>query len=267
MLLTSCQGDIFVKAEPTIVVEGWICNDEFPVVFVSTTIPLSTEKQKIDSIGQYVLNWAKVTVSDGERSVKLTGRINSRYTLPCYFTTSYMRGEAGKTYTIDVDYANYHAHAVTCIQPQPATVEDFEISKQEGSDSLYAIHARVARQSGGSGYYKFLVGVEGEDNDYFSSYMGLFTNQNIGEEAMLPVFRSHHIKREFVSNFKSGETVHIKFASIDKQAYNFWSDYEDYISMGTNLLFPANNSLPSNIEGGLGYWHGYSATSYTVQIP
>ena len=265
--MASCTGDIFVEAEPQLVVEGWICNDEPPIVFVTSTLPLSLDKQPIDGIDDHVLRWAVVTVSDGEESVTLTGRANHRYPLPCYFTTGRMTGKLGHTYTLDVTYKDMHAHAVTTLHPLPARVEGFRVEKQAQNDSLYSIQAEVQPQVGGSGYYKFLVGVEQQDSDYYSSYMGTFTDQNIGQGALLPVHRSHHIKRNnFVANFRSGETVHIRFAAIDSLAYTFWTDYERYLSTGNNVLFPTSQSLRSNIEGGYGYWHGYASTTYTVRV-
>ncbi len=266
-LLTACTGDIFVEAEPKLVVEGWICNDEPPIVFVTSTLPLSLDKQPVDDIEKHVLNWAVVTISDGEQSVTLTGRMNHRYTLPCYFTTGQMTGKLGRTYTLDVWYQDMHAHAVTTLHPQPARVEAFHVERQAQSDSLYSILAEVKPQYGGSGYYKFLVGVERKDSDYYSSFLGNYTDQNIGRGALLPVYRSHSVMQDrLTANFRGGETVHIRFAAIDSLAYTFWNDYERYISTSTNILFPASQSLRSNIEGGYGYWHGYASTTYTVVV-
>lgn len=269
LFLVACEGDMNMDCSSEIVIEGSIAEGEFPVVFVTTTVPMDTHMGYIpmDSLEHHVLNWARVAINDGERTVVLTGRINHRYSIPCYFTTGEMRGEAGRTYHIDVTYANYHATATTTIPKNRPTVDSLTVRETANNDHLISAH--VSPQNAG-GYYQFLVGVEGRENDFFPSYLGLYTDQNIESGATLPIYRSHNRleygKSTFYANFHSGEQVHIRFASIDRQAYDFWISFEKFVSMGNNLLFPTNENLPSNIHGGIGIWYGYSYSEYTVGL-
>lgn len=272
LLAASCQGDMNVESVEQIVVEGSIAEGQFPVVFVTSSVPMSTKKDNVplENLKQHILNWARVSISDGERTVVLTGRINSRYAIPCYFTTGEMRGEAGKTYTIDVTYDDFHATATTTIPSQRPMVDSLTIEPAQNSDSLFSIQAHVSPQHS-TGYYQFLVGVEGRENDFFPSFLGLYTDQNIASGATIPIYRSHNRLQynddTFYSNYHHGERVHIRFAAIEQQAYDFWVTYEKFVSMGNNFLFPINKNLPSNIRGGLGMWYGYSCSEYFVEIP
>ena len=268
VLLVSCNGDKYIESEPEIVVEGWICEGDFPIVFVTTSVPMSQKKRPMEEIRNHVLNWARVVVSDGDESVVLTGRVNSRYPLHCYFTSNSMRGKVGKTYHIWVDYEDFHAEATTTIHARP-TLDSLTVERTAGSDTLYTIMAHIPPQVDNTGYYKFLVGIEGEMNDYSDSYMGLLSDQNIGQGATFPVYRPHQktIDTHFIPNFRSGDRVHVRFASIDETSYNFWNSYEKNISLGNNVLFPLSENLPSNIKGGLGIWYGYAASEYFVEIP
>lgn len=272
-LFCSCQEDIDVDdCTPEIVVEGRIAEDGFPIVFVTTTVPLSVSQGSVplDSLERHILNWARVEISDGHRSVVLTGRINNRYDVPCYFTTGDMRGEAGKTYRIDVTYDRYHATAVTTIPSSRPVVDSLTIVPVKNSDSLFAIMAHVPPQHS-TGYYQFQVGVEGHDDDYYPSFMGVYTDQNIALGAHIPVYRPRNRLRyfdeDYVSTYHHGDKVHVRFAAMQDYAYNFWMAYEKFLSMGNNYLFPMTENLPSNIQGGLGLWYGFSYSAFSVEIP
>lgn len=268
LFASSCQGDRLIEAEPVMVVEGWIAEGEFPVVFVTTSIPVSYERKSLDEIREHVLNWARVTISDGHNTEIMTGRINSRFDIKCYFTASNIRGRVGRTYHITVDYGDYHAEATTKINPAPR-LDSLTVEKSEGCDTLYTVFAHVPQQTGTTGYYKFLTAVLDSTLECSSSYMGVFTDQNIGSGSKLPVYRSFQkaLGKKFQPNFRSGEHVLVQFASIDMPAYNFWSAFDKNIVLSKTPFFPVNENLPSNIQGGIGIWYGYAVTQHYIVIP
>ena len=95
---------------------------------------ISDNYQQADSLSQYLIRWAKVSVSDGERTVVLTGKFDSRYFPPYVYTTGNMRGEAGKTYTLDVEHRDFHATATTTI-PETHRIENLTIKPCADSDT------------------------------------------------------------------------------------------------------------------------------------
>ena len=72
MTCTSCTDSPYDNEVPQLVVEGWIDSDGHPIVFVTTTVPFSTIKKNSTDFSSHILNWAKVTVSDGEKTVVLS---------------------------------------------------------------------------------------------------------------------------------------------------------------------------------------------------
>ena len=66
--------------------------------------------------------------------------------------------------------------------------------------------------------------------------------------------------------YKETDSVQIKFARIDEATYRFHKAYNEMVSLPNNALFASDISLPSNIQGGLGYWCGYGVTKYNVVI-
>ena len=68
-LVSGCNEEKTTLAEKRLVVEGWIDSGEFPVVKLTRTMPLGVDhKVDIDKLSDYMERWAKVTISDGERS-------------------------------------------------------------------------------------------------------------------------------------------------------------------------------------------------------
>ena len=83
LCIIACDdSDLTVDTPQSLVVEGWIENGEFPVVIVTKTFPVSTEYQSMADLSDYLVRWAKITVSDGEKSVVLTGLYDESYYPP-----------------------------------------------------------------------------------------------------------------------------------------------------------------------------------------
>ena len=85
-MFVACDVDNIPKAKSEMVVEGWIDEGGFPVVILTKSLTISDKYQEADSLSQYLIRWAKVSVSDGEREVVLTGKFDSRY-FPPYVNT------------------------------------------------------------------------------------------------------------------------------------------------------------------------------------
>ena len=144
VLMYGCKGDYGNDEPSQLVVEGWIDNGEFPMVFVTRSVPISEEYQEISNLGQYLERWAKVTISDGEREEVLVGRLNHSYYPPFYYTTSYMRGEPGKTYRLHVEGSGgLTADAETTITSETAVIDSFWVTPVENNDTLYQLHQTV----------------------------------------------------------------------------------------------------------------------------
>ena len=108
--LTACESDYLGTAESQLVVEGWIENEGYPVVILSRSVPISEDYTPMDELDQYLLRWAKVTVSDGQNSVVLTGKYDSGYFPPYIYTTGRLKGRAGKSYTLTVEYRDVNGN-------------------------------------------------------------------------------------------------------------------------------------------------------------
>ena len=261
-----CEETEVKQVPPQLVVEGWIDSGGFPIVKLTTTVPVSKQAQSTDSLDRFLVRWAKVTVSDGTREVVLTGMPNREYFPPYIYTTSEMRGEVGKTYTLKVDYQNFHAHAVTTI-PKPVALSRISAEEIPLYPGWFKLRIDFKDDPATTDYYKVFVRLYGEKYDFHSTYFGTYNDRLLPIQASLLVENARqNVVNPTATFFKHYEIVNIKFCHIDSVSYAFWKSFDDYQSEGRNPLFNSMQNIRSNIQGGLGYWCGYGASYYAYQI-
>lgn len=261
---TACTADYQPGQTDNIVVEGWIEDDGFPTVILTQSIGVSDKYQTMDSLTNYMIRWAKVTVSDGEHTVVLAGKFAKGYFPPYIYTTSHLRGQAGKTYTLTVDYHDYHATATTTI-PEPTRIKELKVEKCAQTDTLYQMSLRLD-DSQQDGYYQIFTRVGRDNRQFIASYLGSINGSAVARGSDIPVFRGRTLGTgRYVPYFCAGDTVAVKLAHIDQTSYNFWSDYCNAVSNGSNLFLAPSSNVRSNISGGQGYWCGMGAdTRYLI---
>ena len=266
-LLLSCSGDYLPEQNDELVVEGWIEDNGFPVVILTKNINISNKYQSLDSLSSRIVRWAKVTVSDGEKSVVLTGRYTKGYTPPYIYTTSHFRGEAGKTYQLTVEYGDFHATATTTI-PNTQKIDELSVERCAQSDTLYQISLRYNDDEAEQNYYQIFTRVGGRDvRQYLAAYLGTIDNRVVKPKTKIPVYRGRDINTlDYTPYYTINDTVAVKFAHIDSTSYNFWYDYTRNLTTAGNMFFATAASLRSNIIGGTGYWCGMGSDIKYVAI-
>ncbi len=266
-LLLSCSGDYLPEQNDELVVEGWIEDNGFPVVILTKNINISNKYQSLDSLSSRIVRWAKVTVSDGEKSVVLTGRYMKGYTPPYIYTTSHFRGEAGKTYLLTVEYGDFHATATTTI-PNTQKIDELTVERCAQSDTLYQISLRYNDDEAEQNYYQIFTRVGGRDvRQYLAAYLGTIDNRVVKPKTKIPVYRGRDINTlDYTPYYTINDTVAVKFAHIDSTSYNFWYDYTRNLTTAGNMFFATAASLRSNIIGGTGYWCGMGSDIKYVAI-
>ena len=262
--LCACAGSgISEPQKPLLVVEGWIEDGDFPVVLLTKTMPITGEMQQVDFEDlDYLVRYAKVTVSDGENSVVLTGKYDAGYMPPYIYTTSHLRGKVGKTYWLTVEYDDYHATAVTTI-PSRAKVDTFKLELRGQYSSRYQITACFTDNPSEKNYYQFFTRVGTKSKQFMASYLGSIDDEVLNGYTEVPVYAAHQLmKYEYSPYFSVDDTVTVKFAQVDEVSFRFWDEYTKSQSTAGNVFFATSSSVAGNIKGGMGYWCGYGSTNY-----
>lgn len=264
--LASCESDDLPRQTDEIVVEGWIEDNGYPIVILSRTVNISNKYQSVDSLSNYIIKWAKVTISDGEQQVVLTGKYTKDYFPPYIYTTSRLLGKAGKTYTITIDCPNHHATATTTI-PYPEPINELLVEKCADSDTLYQISMQLKNTAEKHRFYQIFTRVGSASRQYSAAPLGTIDTQVLTPNSKIMVMRGRSVlKKEYTPYFSITDTVAVKLASIDETSYNFWHDYTRSLTTNGNMFFSTQEKIRSNITGGMGYWCGMGTTTKYVII-
>lgn len=268
MILTgSCTSDYIIEEVPQLVVEGWIENDDYPHVIVTTTLPVSEDRKDLEDVNDCLVRWAKVSVSDGEREVILSGFPDKSIMPPYIYRTTEMKGEVGKTYTLKVEYKDFVATAVTTI-PEVVPIKSIKHNKVAGTEDHYTLTLSFDDPEPKGNYYKLFSSPDINGRQFFSTYLGLVSDEVTGKTVNVEVYPGHTFKEveDYNLFFNEGDTTCIKLCTIDKPSYDFWRDYGDMLSFGRNFLLPYTNTIRTNMKGAYGYWCGYGTDRKVVIV-
>ncbi|MCU0455193.1 MAG: DUF4249 domain-containing protein [Bacteroidales bacterium] len=270
LLATSCNENLEYNVpdpDDMIVIDGWIENGQYAKVLLTRNTPYFSSLDSA-SLRELVLSRAKVTLTDGERSEILTLRKNDDYFPPFVFTGSEIRGETGKTYTLTAEYGGRSASGSTTI-PAPVSLDTIYYVNKQNTDSG-TIYMEFRDPPSEKNYYRILAKILGKDPNYYSSMIMAISDVFFsGQEFGFTIYRG---QRSYISAgtneyFKIGDTVSIKFCTIDEAHYDFWSSFQDEILNTGNPFASSLSVIKSNIEGdGLGIWGGYGVSHYMMII-
>lgn len=250
---------------PKFAVEGWIEQDGYPHVILTHNIPFFTTLDSAQ-INEIVIRWAKVTVSDGVTSEILTARRDDNYFPPYIYRGYELKGQPGKTYTLTIEYAGHTLTSTTTIPPRVPLDSIWFVQREDNPDRVQ-LYVRFKDDVNEKNYYKLYTKtvnnkiyiptlVSNEDDKYFNGKT-LTLQVNTG-----PV-NNLSLKNDFY--FKKGETIRVKFSSIHKDGYDFWSSFQDEVMNSSNPLIGSTGLIKSNITGSaVGIWCGYGSAIYQI---
>ena len=265
---TACanQEDVDIDLR-SLVIEGWIDDGGFPVVIVTHNLPVTNKFISIDSLSSYLVRWATVSVSDGLDTVYLTGMANKRYFPPFIYTTGKMRGKAGNTYKLTVEYNGMIACAETTIPATHPVIDSLWVSKSADADTLHQLFVTLKGDKQSHNYYQIFTRNGTYDAQFLPSHLGTIDNAYIPEGSIIPVYKARKFRENNYSPyFTINDTISLKVAVVDKTSYDFWDDYCKMLNLSGNLFLAQSNDLRSNIVGGYGYWCGYNADVKYIAI-
>lgn len=264
-LLVGCEGNILnIEENPRICVEGWIENGNKPIVILTENITPSEEYSPIDEAYSHSIHDASVTITVNNEQYVLHETVDSTYTPPYIYTTDQLIGSEGMRYDLCVSYLGTTATASTTI---PSVVEIDSITKKQVEDnsSYYYLIAHFKDEQTTDDWYKFFVKTDLQpDSMFISSMFGTVSDVNSLESKLeIPIYQGRRENGEYYTPFFSNEEhITVKFCHIDDTAYQYWHEFDKMLALSRNPLLIYRTNLPSNINGGLGYWFGYGAKIY-----
>lgn len=275
----SCEKNIdvdFPPGELPYVIEGYIENGTIPLLSISRGVSF-LKSISSDDFNNLFVNNATVSISiDGGAPQALTPITFGGATI---YTNPNITGEVGKKYDlrIEVDGKVFTASTII-LAPKPLDSIVFEPAPGDrgAKDSLVELTAWYTDPPEKDQYSRMLTKKNSEtffDVAFNSVYNDFLIN---GKHISFTVFGG---KQALQNNdtadfsqygyFKRGDTVYVKWASIEKAQYDFWNTFESQSGSFGNPFSPTV-VIKSNIKGdagSIGIWASYGATIDTVIIP
>ncbi|MBL7726687.1 MAG: DUF4249 domain-containing protein [Dinghuibacter sp.] len=281
---SACEKNISIKtegAEPVLVVEATIENDQYPVVILSKSMDYFG-KITPELLFNSFVRGAVVEVSNGVRTHRL-----KEYTIPLvgayslsYYTVdsanlgTAFKGEINKQYRLTITAEGKNYNATTTIPVITRRIDSIWWKPLPAvADSAWAaVMVRATDKPGLGDYIRYFTSVNGaaflpgdpstfDDNIIDGSTYEVQVDKGQDRNNLSPDI-DH---RRF---YKRGDTVIFKLSQIDKETYDFWRTMEfSYSSVGNPFSSPVK--VLSNIKGApaLGYFGGYATQFRSVVIP
>lgn len=252
---------------PKLVVDGSIENGGFPRVFLSYSISYF-ESVDSASIRDLFASTAKVTVSDGETEEILTLKRNRDFFPPYVYEATSLKGQIGKEYTLKIETKGNTYTSTTTI-PAPETFNKLWFELAEGKDSTGFIFGEISDNPDVNNYYRTFTQRLNQDTRYIPVYLSTIGDQYFnGKTLTFSILRGPENFTDPQDDlyFQLGDTVRIKFCTLDQAHFDFWRTVERELYVVGNPFASSGNKIISNITGEnvLGVWGGYGVTYYQV---
>ena len=281
-MLSGCEKNIDLDledADQKIVVEGYVENGFVPYII------LSRSQNYFDPIGQSTLNNlpvrdAIVTISDGIDTIQLTEvdtSINGVSVGGFYIALDpatlipTMIGTPGRIYTLNVRSADGEEVRATALLPLPVALDSLWFKVQENLDSLGFAWAKLKDPDTIGNHYRWFAKRMNKDNFFIPPFGSTFEDKFINGQRFDFAYNRGSIQNstaeedvnEEAGFYKKGDTIVVKFCTVDRSTFEFWRDAENQLgSNGSPFAVPSN--IKSNVVGGRGLFATYTASYDTI---
>ena len=291
--LSACETDITLdlpKGTEKLVVEGHIEPGRPPMVLLTRSLPYFSSTSLADMDQMFVHN-AVMTISDGTVTKNMIEinlaslpdsiiqllrnvyqiNIDTGSAINYAFYTSFeMLGEEGKKYKLHIEAGGKTVNAVTQLT-RVVIPDSFWFVKyvNRKKDTLYELKFRFQDPVNEENFYTYSTSIN--HGQYFPPPYGsvmddkMFNGIHVTYSMMRGQSSNDTINRDDFGYFFRGDTVHIKFCTMDKAHYEFWSTLESDNTGGSPFSSPV--LVKSNVVGGLGIWGGYGSYYRTLYVP
>ena len=284
LLLFSCQTEIEVTVPEyynKLVVEGYIENDEYPIVSLYRSAPYFSTMSLEYLMDSIVIQDAKVFVtSDKGETQELYLTLTPQAPLYLAYTGRGFKGALNTSYTLRIEWNEKVYTSETSIS-NTFDLDSVYFTPTFGHDQIDSVaNLRIAMTDNGApdNYYQFKVKIHCQDKGFpdrlwvhtipaafdNSPFRGTSFNYEIirgsPSTMLLPNMTERELQRYMRMNYRIGDTVYLKYSRLDESAFRFWMSANGEITFGQNpFMSPApiiSNIQCNTDEKCLGVWCG-----------
>lgn len=282
-LFISCERNIDLELddpEPKIVVDGYVESGLPPYIFLSQSSGYF-DPVNAGTIVNNAITGAEVFLDDGTDTIRLSEITVNGFSISGVYTAldsvsliPLMTGEPGKTYHLRI-YTQDGRFAESVAKLHfPIACDSLWFRLNDGSDSLGLAFARLNDPDTPGNCYRWFAKRMNKDASFIPPLGSVFEDRFInGLEFDFAFGRGQIRNSEAVDDnneetglFKSGDTIIVRFTSVDRGVFEFWRDAETQLAnSGSPFAVPSN--IKSNIKGGTGLFATYSSVYDTIIAP
>lgn len=178
-------------------------------------------------------------------------------------------GEEGKRYDLEVIADDKVLTASTTI-PYSVPLDSlyYVPIPDPGNDTLVELRCAISDPGGIINFYRYFT--RQNSNPQYAGVNSVIDDVLFnGASFEFPLARGQLRTQEFDLDtfgfFWKGDTIQVKWCTIDEAHYQFWSTLE--FNSGSEGPFASFTRIESNINGGLGIWGGYGASYHELIVP
>ncbi len=279
IFIVSCERNIDInlpEPEPMLVVDGFIDHGDYARITISRSFPYFAEinLNDIASLQQIFVANASVFISDGVITDSCVFTIDPTSFPPVYYkgTNPALIGQAGKTYFLTIYAEGDTITSYTTIPPlvfldsiywKPDPVEPYKgfgWGHLTDPDTMGNIYRLFTKRQG----YPYYVAAGSLSDKNFN---GTSTAFSFSRPDPLPFYIPNNLPEDTARFFfVRGDTISVKFCTIDFRSYEFIRTYTSAAGSFGNP-FSAPTFIKSNVNGAFGGFVGYGATFYQYVVP
>ena len=270
VVLFGCNPEPDLSAVPTtpkLVIDGRIEDGAFPRVLLTTSMSYFDELDSA-SIRELVVTTAKVTVSTDDQSEVLTLQRDEDQFPPFVYSGTAIKGVVGKTCTLTVVWRGETYSATTTIPPV-AEIDRLWFETVDGSQTKGYVYGEFTDDGNAENYYRIFTQRMSKDSRFIPVYLSAIEDEYFnGKSFTFSLLRGadNFSNIEDDLYFEKGDTVKVKFCTMDQAHFDFWRTVERELYMLGNPFASSGNDVISNIDNkkALGVWGGYGVKHYVV---
>lgn len=297
LFFASCEEEYIPDtsiSEQEIVVEGYIevgegANPTF--IILTKSIPFITTIAA-DKFTELFIKGAEVSVFDGDKTVPLSEfclsdvpdnlkeqvyavlGLNPDSTAAdiCVYADIFglIKKEYGRSYDLKIKTGDKILTATTTV-PEFVELYNFKFNDPPGApkDTLAELMVKINDPSGVKNYYRYFTAT-GKDRRLTPPF-GSVTDDAIfdGRAFDFPLQKAQRRGGDFDPEtfglYERGDSVFVKWCTIDKAHFDFWNTRDFAANSGGP--FASYTRISTNIQGGLGIWGGYAVKTYNLYCP
>lgn len=262
-------GIAYIDYEPKVVIEGHI-EDGAPAQVRLTRSAAFNHDLDTTYLLKHVILSAKVSVSDGQETEILTLGVEQGLLPPYVYSGEKIKGEAGKTYHLQVEYDGKVITATTVIPESTVKINDCWATEQDALNGNLNINFYNTDDI--DIYYQTATRIVQFEKTFTICLYGNFPSEKFAAGELVPTTLNRGLNffhgSNFLSEFCRGDLVEIRLRTLHKDSYDFWVSWENEILNAQNPIFPAHTNLRSNIKSpnAIGIWAGYSTSYYQYLV-